>query len=140
MLAPAAQRFCSPIPYVCYKSLNIVKPQYICCLQQQLTPLNILGLWRPITATYLNPVQQAHHWYTPSTIKTVVCVQHVFAENIDLQKTSSFIKLPNTCNRRETVLKGGIKSPDHFHNGLLSDIIRIGAIDFIKNDKDGHQY
>ena len=36
-------------------------------------------------ATYLNQFQQAHHWYTQITIKTVVHIQHVLAENIDLK-------------------------------------------------------
>ena len=40
------------------------------------------------TSTYLNPIQQAHHRYTQSTIKTIVCVQNILAANIDLQKTS----------------------------------------------------
>ena len=54
-------------------------------------------------ATYLDPIQQAHHWYTQNTIKTVVHVQHVLAENLDLQKPSLSIKIPNTCNRWETI-------------------------------------
>ena len=56
-------------------------------------------------ATYLNPIQQAHHWHTQRTIKTFVRVQHVIAENIALQKSSLSIKLPNNCNYRETVQK-----------------------------------
>ena len=31
-------------------------------------------------ATYTNLMQQAHHWYTQSTIKTVVHIQHVLAK------------------------------------------------------------
>ena len=30
-------------------------------------------------ATYLNPIQQSHHWYTQITIKTVLHVQNVLA-------------------------------------------------------------
>ena len=29
--------------------------------------------------------------------------------------------------------------PDRFYKGLLDDIIRRGALDFIDHDKDGHQ-
>ena len=29
--------------------------------------------------------------------------------------------------------------PDRLHKGLLDEIIRRGALDFIKHDKDGHQ-
>ena len=36
-------------------------------------------------STYLNPIQQSHHWCTQSTIEIVVRVQHVIAENIDLK-------------------------------------------------------
>ena len=39
-------------------------------------------------STYLNPIQQAHHWYTQSTIKTGVRIQHVLVANLDLQKPS----------------------------------------------------
>ena len=51
-------------------------------------------------ATYLNPIQKAHHWYTQINIKTVLRVHDVIAANIDLQKPSLSIKLTNTCNRR----------------------------------------
>ena len=53
--------------------------------------------------TYLNPIQQAHYWYTQSTNNTIVHVQHVLAENIDSQKHYFSIKLPNTCNFRENI-------------------------------------
>ena len=90
-------------------------------------------------AKYLNPTQQAHHWYTQSTIKTIVRVQYFFSEIIDLQKPSSPMKLPNTCNRRETVQKGAMKLPYRLHKVLLYYIIRICALDFIEHDKGGHQ-
>ena len=32
-----------------------------------------------------------------------------------------------------------MKLPDFLHRGLLYEIIRRGALDFIENDKDGHQ-
>ena len=53
-------------------------------------------------ATHLSPIQQVHHWYTLSIIKTTVHVHHVLADNIDLQKPSSSIKLPNTQNHQKT--------------------------------------
>ena len=89
--------------------------------------------------THLNPIQQAHHCYTKSTIKTVVCVQHVLAANIEVQKTSSSIKFTKTCNCRDTVQKGKTKLPDCLQKGLLDEIIRRGALDFIKHEKEGHQ-
>ena len=90
--------------------------------------------------TYLNPIQQSHHWCTQSTIKTGVHVQHVPAENLDLQKPSSSIKLPDTCNLRETVQKEAMNLTDRLHKGLLDDIIRRGELEFIEYDEDGHQY
>ena len=36
-------------------------------------------------ATYLNSIRQTHHWYTQNTIKNIVRVQNILAENIDLQ-------------------------------------------------------
>ena len=33
--------------------------------------------------THLTSIHQSHHWYTQSTIKTVVRVQHVITENND---------------------------------------------------------
>ena len=32
-----------------------------------------------------------------------------------------------------------MKLPDWFHKDLLDNIIHRGALEFIKNDKDGHQ-
>ena len=90
-------------------------------------------------ATYINPIQQAHHWYTQSTTKIVVHIQHVLAANLELQKPSLSIKLPNTFNHRENVWKGATKLPDHLHKGQLVEIIHRGALDFIEHDKDGHQ-
>ena len=49
------------------------------------------------------------------------------------------MKLPNTCNRRETVQKGAMKLPYRLHKVLLYYIIRICALDFIEHDKGGHQ-
>ena len=91
-------------------------------------------------AKYLNPIQQSRHWYTQSTIKTIVRVQNVLAENLDLRKPSFSIKLPNTCNLRETIQKGEMKLPDRLHKGLLDEIINRGALDFIGHDKYVHQY
>ena len=90
-------------------------------------------------STYLNPIQQEHHWYNQNTIKTVFHVQHVFAENIDLQKPYLSIKLTNTCNCRKTVQKGSMKLPDIFHKCLMYDITCRGALDFINHDKYVHQ-
>ena len=73
--------------------------------------------------TYFNPIQRARHWYTPITIKTVVRAQYVFADNIDLQKPSSSIKLPITCNLRDTAQNSAMKLPDCLHKGLMYDII-----------------
>ena len=36
-------------------------------------------------------------------------------------------------------MKGGKKLPDFFHKGLLDEIIRRGALDFINHDKYVHQ-
>ena len=66
-------------------------------------------------------------------------IQHVHAANTDLQKPSSSIKLPNTCNRPENARKGAILLPDCLNNGLLDNIICIGALEFINNYKDYHQ-
>ena len=79
-------------------------------------------------AIYLNPLQQSHHWNTQITIKTVVHVQHVIAENIDLLRPSNFVQ------------KGEMKLSDCLHKGLLVDIIRGVALDFININKDVHQY
>ena len=89
-------------------------------------------------ATYLNLTQQENHWYNQSTIKNVVHVQHVLADNFALIFLS--IKIPNTCNHRETVQKGATKVPYFLHKGLLDEIIHRYALDFIEHDKDGHKY
>ena len=43
--------------------------------------------------TYLNPIQQAHHCYTQSNIKNVLCIQHVLIGNIDRK---NLLRPPNT--------------------------------------------
>ena len=48
VLAAAEKLFCSPGRYVCCKSLNLMSPQYRCCLRQHLTTLKTLELWMPI--------------------------------------------------------------------------------------------
>ena len=90
------------------------------------------------SARYLNIINQAHHWYNQITIKTVVCVQHFLAANIDLKKPSWSIKLPNTCNRRDKVQKGAMKLPDCLHKSLLDEIMRRSAVYFIEHEKYGH--
>ena len=90
--------------------------------------------------TYLNPIQQANHWYNQITIKTVVRIQYVLKANIDLQKPPSSIKPPNACNFRVTILKGSRKLPDCLHKGLMDEIIRRGLLEFIDHEKDGNQY
>ena len=89
-------------------------------------------------ATYLNSIQQAHHWYTQRNINTVVRVQHVLAANINSKKPSLSIKPPNTYNYRGTIRKWAMKLPECLHKGLLDEIIRRVALDFIKHDKDFH--
>ena len=73
-------------------------------------------------------------------MKTIVRIRHVPAANIDFQKPSLSIKLPKTCNCWEAALKGVMKLPNYLHKGLMDEIIHIGALDFIKHDKDDHQY
>ena len=90
-------------------------------------------------ATNLNKNEQAHHWYTPIAINTFVRVHYVLAANFELQKSSSSIKFPNTCNRQETSQKGAMKLPDCLQKGLLDEIIRRCALDFIDNGQDGHK-
>ena len=72
-------------------------------------------------------------------INNVVGVHHVLAANIDLQKPSLYIKLPNTCNCWETTGKVPMKLPYSLHKGLIDVIIRKGALDFIKNGEDDRQ-
>ena len=67
-------------------------------------------------ARYLNPIEQECHWYTLGTIKTCVSIQHFLTANIDLQKPSSSIKPPNTCNRQDTAQKGSMKLSNPFYN------------------------
>ena len=74
-----------------------------------------------------------------STVNTVVHVHHVLADNIDMKKLSSSIKLQNTCNRYETAWKGAMNFPDRLHKGLMYEIIRRDALGFIEHDKDDHQ-
>ena len=50
----------------------------------------------------VNTIQRACHWYTPSTTKTVLHIQHVLAYKIEFKKPSLYINIPNTCNSRET--------------------------------------
>ena len=64
-------------------------------------------------------------------------VQHVVAANIDLQKSSLSIKIPNTFNSQETVQEGVMNFPDRLHKGFLDEIIHRGGFEFIKDDKDG---
>ena len=89
--------------------------------------------------TNRNLIQQAHNWYSQRTIKTVVHVHHFVAVNIYLQIPSLSIKIPNTCDRSETVQKGAMKLHDRLHKFILDEIIHRGALDFIGHDKDGHQ-
>ena len=66
-------------------------------------------------------------------------VHNILAANLDLQKPSSSIKIPNTCNRRDTAQTVTMKFPDRLHKGLLDEIIRRGALDFVKHDENNHQ-
>ena len=88
---------------------------------------------------YLNLIQQSNNWYSQSTIKTVFHVQHFLADNLYLQIPLLSIKIPNTCDRSETVQKGAMKLHDRLHKFILDEIIHRGALDFIGHDKDGHQ-
>ena len=81
--------------------------------------------------TSINPIQRAHHWYTPRTTKTIVRAQNVLTDNIDFHRTSSSIKLPNTCDNWETAQKGTMEFPNRLHKGLLDDILHRGALEFI---------
>ena len=65
----------------------------------------------------------------------VVGVQHFLAANIYLQNPSSYIKTPNTCNCRETAGKVPMNLPYSFHKGLIDEIIRKGALEFIEHGK-----
>ena len=49
------------------------------------------------------------------------------------------IKLPNTWNNWDTTQKGAMNFPDRLHKCLLDNIIRIGALEFIKYGKYDHQ-
>ena len=89
--------------------------------------------------TQLNPIQQARHWYTLITIETFVRVHNVLADNLDLQKPSLFLKLPNTCNHWETAQKGAMKLSSHLHKGFLDDIIQRGTLGFIDHEEDEYQ-
>ena len=66
-------------------------------------------------------------------------IQHVLAANLELKKPSLSIKLPNTCNHKDTVLKGAMKLPDHLHKCIMNEIVQRGALYSINNDKNGHQ-
>ena len=90
-------------------------------------------------ATYLDTIQQPHHWYTQTTINTVVRVQNFLLANIELQKPSSPIKLPKTCNCRETAQKGAINLPDCSHKGIMDEIILRDELEFIHHKRDVHQ-
>ena len=61
------------------------------------------------------------------------------ASVVGSDKRSLLIKLPNNFNNRDTTRKGTTKLPDCLHKGLLDEIIRRSALEFIDNDWDEYQ-
>ena len=88
-------------------------------------------------ATYFNPVGAARNWYTPSTVTTLVRVQHVVAADVDLLKeTESTVKLPSTCNREQAREKGAMRITDTSHETILDEINRRDSLDYIEHGAD----
>ena len=74
--------------------------------------------------TWFNYVPYAPMWYTPSTTKVFVRMQHVLDGNVTLEPISEENQLPSNLDRatrREATAKGAVQIPDEDHD-LLMDL------------------
>ena len=87
-------------------------------------------------ATYLNPVERAPYWYTPSDIATVVRLQHVVGADLEMNQPSPLIKLPSNCKRKDALRKGAMRLSENYHELLLDEINRRDALDNEEEDEE----
>jgi hypothetical protein len=87
-------------------------------------------------ATYLNPVERAPYWYTPSDIATVVRLQHVVGADLEMNQPSPSIKLPSNCKREDALRKGAMRLSEYSHELLLDEINRRDALDYEEEDEE----
>ena len=88
-------------------------------------------------ATYFNPVGAARNWYTPSTLTTLVRVQHVVAADVNLlSERESTVKLPSSCNREQAREKGAMRITDTSHEIILDEINRRDSLDYVEHGAD----
>ena len=87
-------------------------------------------------ATYLNLVERAPYWYTPSDMTTVVRLQHVVGADLEMNQPSASIKLPSNCKHKDAVRKGARRLSVYSHELLLDEINRRDALDYEEEDKE----
>ena len=87
-------------------------------------------------ATYLNQVERAPYWYTPSDMTTVVRLQHVVGADLEMNQPSASIKLPSNCKHKDAVRKGARRLSVYSHELLLDEINRRDALDYEEEDKE----
>ena len=86
-------------------------------------------------ALYFNRVQRAPHWYTPSSMTTIIEVKYVMRTGLQLQPISTTNVLPIACARAEATRKKAMKVSPLDHKVIMEEASKRNRLEYNKNKK-----
>jgi hypothetical protein len=87
-------------------------------------------------ALYLNRVQRAPHWHTPSSKTTVVEAIYVWRTGLQLQPINVTNALPLACARAEATRKKAVKVSLLDHKAIMEEVSKRDRLEYKDDNND----